>query len=130
MTIEIIEAELSELDGDSLWACWLEISQAAESYLLPATAPGTLLQADLQAHFDAKETKLFALAQAKGLDIEKIYDFLPKHIARAFALVTLDEINVLRSEISDLKALHSLPALAQRTATQLRQAVKNKLKSF
>lgn len=121
MTIEIIEAELTtDEDGFSFWACWLEVSQATESYLLPATAPGTLLEADLQAHFEAQESALFNLAQTKGLDVDEVYDRIPKRILKAVLLVILDEINLLRG-------LHSLAA---RTPAQARTAVKNKLKTF
>lgn len=122
MTIEIIEAELQEdfESGTSVWACWLEIDQAGEAYLLPATAPGSLLEVDLQAHFDAQEAGLFALAQVKGLDVNEVYERIPKRALRAALLLILDEINILRG-------LHSL---ADRTPAQARTAFKNKLKSF
>jgi hypothetical protein len=120
MTIEIIETIFqTDIDtGLSLWVCWLEISQAGETYLLPATAPPSIAEGDLQAFFDGKESNLFALAQATGIETIEIYDRI--RILRAFALVVLDEINILRAQ-------HSLSA---RTAEQLRTAIKNKLKTF
>lgn len=121
MTIEIVSAEFQE-DADlgiSSWACLLEITQAAEAYLLPANAPGTLDEGELQAYFDAKEADLFTLAQAKGVVADEIYNRLPDRILKAFALVVLDEVNLLRSQ----------HGLAPRTTEQLRTAVKNKLKS-
>jgi hypothetical protein len=122
MMIEIIEANL-QLDDDlniELWSCWLEINQASEAYLLPVTAPGTLLEVDLQAHFDAKEAALFAVAQGKGFDVGEIYNLLTKRILKAVLLVILDEINILRG----------LHGLAERTPAQARTAVKNKLQTF
>jgi len=120
MTIEIVEAELQITEDIAIWACWLEISQGTEAYLLPATASGELVAGELQAHFEAQETELFSLAQSKGFDVDQIYARLTERILKAFALVVLDEINLLRAQ-------HSLTA---RTATQLRTAVKNKLKSL
>lgn len=119
MTIEIIDAMLQTDEESSIqfWFCWLEIVQNGDVYLLPVTALGSLLEGELQAVFDAKETELFTLAQAKGDEPEKIYQRIDKRIVRAFALVTLDEVNIIRGEL----------ALPLRTAEQLRNAVKGKL---
>jgi hypothetical protein len=115
MTIEIIDAQ--PIDDGALWACWLEISGGGEAYLLPATAPGGLGRGDLLAHFGADEAGLFATARAKNINPDDIYNRLDRHILRAFALVVLDEINIIRDRAG----------LSPRTAAQLRQAVKSKL---
>ena len=119
MTIEIVDREFVEdLElGISNWACLLEITQLPEAFLLPANAPGSLAEGDLQAHFDAKETELFALAQVKGFAVDTLYQRIPKRVMKAFALVVLDEINILRDQ----------HGLVLRTEAQLRTAVKGKL---
>lgn len=115
--IEIIEARYTVDEESDFWACWLELSQGAESYLLPTTAPGDLLEADLQAYFDALEARLFAVAQVKNIATDEIYERLERRIIKALALVIMDEINILRAR----------EGLAERTAEQLRQAIKGKL---
>lgn len=120
MTIEIIEAELTEFEDDLFWDCWMEIGQQAEAYLLPATAPASLAQADLQAHFEAREAELFRLAQVNGIAVDEIYNRLPKRALRTALLMIMDEINILRG----------LHGLSERTPAQARTAFKNKLKSF
>ena len=119
MTIEIVDKEfIEDLElGISYWASLLEITQLAEAFLLPANAPGTLAEGDLQSHFDAKEAELFALAQEKGFAVDTLYERIPKRVMKAFALVILDEINILRDQ----------HGLALRTEAQLRTAVKGKL---
>jgi hypothetical protein len=101
--IDIIYAELVESDGvvsdaEDIWVCWLEITQAAQAWMLPATAPGDLLEDELQAYFDARETELWQIADAKQYALD-IYEWLePRRVLKAFAGVMLDEINVLRGE--------------------------------
>ncbi len=119
MTIEIIETEFTINDDNEFWAVWLEISQLGTNWLLPATAPGNLLEADLQAHFDTREAELWVVAQQKAILPNAVYErIVSGRIAKAFALVVLDEVNLLRAQ-------HGLSA---RTAEQLRTALKAKLK--
>ena len=118
MTIEIIEAVLETDDeGGTIWSAWLEVEQAGEAYLLPTTAPGGLAEGGLQAYFDADEAALFSLAQAKGYAPDTIYERMERRVLKAFALVVLDEINLLRAQ----------HGLAARTAEQLRSAIKARL---
>lgn len=116
--IEIITAEYTEnAFGGTYWACWLEISLGEETWMLPATAPGELVEGELQAFFDAKESELWAVAQAKQHTVDLYQHVAVKRVLKAFALVALDEFNILRGE-------HSLP---ERTAEQLKAAIKAKL---
>jgi hypothetical protein len=124
MTIEIIHAErvVIGIDGDStltLWHCELEITQSAQTFALPATAPGNLLESDLQSRFEAKEDQLWILAQSKQYPTN-LYERLPsRRVLKAFVLVVLDEINILRQQ-------HSLP---DRTESQIIEAIKIKLRN-
>ncbi len=119
MTIEIITADLAEeIEGITLWAIWIEISQLSEVYLLPVTAPSALLEVDLQAHLNAQESDLFAVAQQKQILPETIYEkIISGRVLKAFALLVLDEINILRVEAG----------LTVRTQEQLRIGLKQKL---
>lgn len=119
MTIQIVDAELiQDIDG-TYWACELEITQGPESWMLPATAPGTLDAVDLQAHFDAREAELWRVASAKQYTVD-VWQRIPhKRLLRAFALVVLDEVNVLRERAG----------LTPRTADQIVTAIKAKLRT-
>lgn len=113
--IEIVGAELT---SDNIWVCWLEISRLTQAWMLPATAPGNLLENELQAHFDGREDELWIMADAKQYAPD-IYEHLKsKWVLKALAAVMLDEINTLRQQ----------HGLAARTAEQLREAVKGKLR--
>lgn len=120
--IEIVTAENVEKRGPgghvfTSWVCWLEISQGPESYMLPTTAPGDLDEGDLQAHFDAREAELWAVAQAKQYPVD-LFERVPvKRVLKAFALVVLDEVNILRGAAG----------LPERTANQIITAIKGKL---
>lgn len=117
--IEIIDVELvsNEEIGTTTWACWLEISQDGRTWMLPATAPGNLLEGELQAHFGGQESELWRVADEKQY-VPNIYGLLePGCILEAFVEVMLDEINILRGE----------QGLEPRTIEQLRQAIKAKL---
>ncbi len=119
MTIEIIEAQKIVDEETDIWAVWLEITQLSTSWLLPTTAPGTLLESELQAHFDVRETSLFAVAQQRQIAPDAIYErVLSGRVLKAFAALVLDEINILRAEAG----------LSARTAEQLRTAIKTKLR--
>ena len=116
--IEIVDAELvSDVDGP-YWSCWLEITQGPEAWMLPTTAPGSLGKGDLQGHFDANEDELWTVAQAKQYSVN-IFERVPlKRVLKAFALVVLDEINILRG----------VAGLAERTPSQIITAIKAKLR--
>lgn len=117
--IEIIQAVRAqdEMLKELRWICWLELSQDGETWWLPATAPGDLAEGDLLAYFEAQETELWQLAQRKQYQPDVHEHIQAKRVLRAFALVVLDEINILRSELG----------LEPRTADQIRQAIKNRL---
>lgn len=118
MTIEIIEANLT--DDGALWAIFIDIDDGIDSYLLPVGLPGSVAEGDLQATLEAKEVALFAKAEAKGISQNELYTRVAtRRVVKALALVTLDEINILRTAA----------ALAPRTAAQLRAAIKTKLQS-
>jgi len=77
------------------------------------------LEGDLQAILDAREAELFAAAQARGQVVD-LYEVTPKRVLKAFALVVLDEINILRNRAG----------LAPRTAGQIDDAIKAKLRGL
>ena len=121
--IEIIITEKADatLPGEAvreIWACWLQLTQGPDTWLLPATAPGTLAAGELQAHFDAREADLWRVAQAKQYPVD-VWERIPlKRLLRAFALVMLDEVNLLRDRAG----------MPQRTADQIVGAIKAKLR--
>jgi hypothetical protein len=116
--IEIISIEFIQDELGSIWVCWLQLTQGPESWMLPATAPGTLAEVDLQAYFDAREADLWTLAQAKQYPVD-LYERVPvRRVLKAFALVVLDEVNLLRVQ----------HGLAERTPDQIVTAIKAKLR--
>ncbi len=116
--IEIIQIELITDEDREFWACWLEISQGAEAWMLPTTAPGTFAEGELQAHFDARLAELWRVAQAKQYTPD-VFERIPlKRLLKAFALVVLDELNILRQAAG----------LAERTPDQIVTAIKGKLR--
>lgn len=122
MTIEIIDTKkfTDEEINQQYWHCELEITQGTQTWALPATAPGTLSKAGLQAYFDAREAELWRMAQAKQYPAD-VYERLPgRRVLKAFAAVVLEEINILRQQ-------YSLP---DRTAAQMVNAIKTKLKGM
>jgi len=66
MTITIAQSTLTETETGPLWAVTLAITDGMDTYALPATAPGSLTEGQLQAHFDAREPQLWMLAQKKA----------------------------------------------------------------
>lgn len=115
--IEIVQAEVVDSPVGAIWSTWLEIEQGGESWMLPATAPGELAEAELQAHLDAQEAELWRVAQEKAYPVDLWANVPLKRLLKAFALVVLDEINVLRVEAG----------LAERTPAQIITAIKGKL---
>jgi hypothetical protein len=97
---------------------WIAANQAAIEAALPAGR--TLDIADLSRH-----TEDNSLTNEVAPDLDDIADIYPdRHAARifkAFALVLLDEINILRT---------SPPPMPTRTIAQLKTAMKNKLESL
>lgn len=66
MAIDITEALLkTDVDSGNYWQCWLKITDGVDTWMLPATAPGTLTINDLQAYFDAQENYLWGIATKK-----------------------------------------------------------------
>jgi hypothetical protein len=114
--IEIVDVmRVSIMDTDEYrWACQLELSQDSESYSLPATAPGELEEAELQAYFDAREDSLWQLAQEKQYEADVLKSLGKRELLQRLAQVLVDELNILRG-------LHGLPP---RTMAQLKQALK------
>lgn len=117
--IEIVSSELvtEEETGANTWACWLEISQMGQAWMLPATASGGLLEGELQAHFDGREGGLWQIADAEQYAPDIYEHLMSRRVLKAFAAVMLDELNILRQQ----------HGLAARTAEQLRDAIKGKL---
>ncbi|MEE9365457.1 MAG: hypothetical protein V3W44_02120 [Dehalococcoidales bacterium] len=116
--IEIISAELlSEEGAADTWICWLEISQMGQTWMLPATASGGLLEGELQAHFDGRGGGLWQIADAEQYAPDIYEHLMSRRVLKAFAAVMLDELNILRQQ----------HGLAARTAGQLRDAIKGKL---
>ena len=116
--IEIVQAELFENEAGNYWSCWLQITQDTESWMLPTTAPGIKSEGELQAHFDTREADLWRVAQAKQYTPD-VFERVPqKKVLKAFALVVLDEINILRGAAG----------LAERTQEQIVSAIKGKLR--
>lgn len=95
------------------------ITSGPNSYLY--SVGGLPLTGNLQTVLDAREAELFAKAQAGGRVVD-LYEISTKRALRAFALVMLDEINVLRQA--------SLPPLPVRSASQIEGALKAKIKGL
>lgn len=119
MTIEIIEVKTitHPLTDETFRAVEIIITSGTNSYLwsvggLPSTG-------NLQTILDAREAELFAAAQKDGRQVD-LYEFTLKKVLKAFALVTMDEINILRQQAG----------LPLRTANQIETALKNKLKGL
>jgi len=116
--IEIIHSEYFENTFSSYWTCWLQITRDGESWMLPTTAPGTLENEELQAHFDAREDELWRVAQEKQYAPDILERMPMRQLMKVVALVMLDEVNLIREELS----------LSERTSKQLLDAIKAKLR--
>lgn len=116
MTIEIIqEIIVNDLEGNpSSRAVIIAID---DTYEWPVG--GLPLTGDLQPILDANEAQYLAAAQAANRLLD-VFNVSQTEILKALALVIMDEINILR-------ALHGLVA---RDESQIRTAIKNKLKEF
>jgi len=91
--IEIIHAEKAE----DYWTCWLQITRDEDSWMLPATAPGTRGEEELQIYFDAQEDELWKVAQEKQYAPDVLRYIPERRLLKAVALVLLDEINFVRT---------------------------------
>lgn len=118
--IEIIEVtnEIDLRTNEPIRAALIVITNGGgASFMLPV---GNLpAVGDLQAILDAREAELWTQAQVTGQPVD-LYDVLPKRVLKAVALVIMDELNILRQR----------DGLAPRTAGQIDNAVKNKLKGM
>lgn len=122
MTIEIID-KILQVDSEfpDLWAIIIEITDGLDTFLLSTTESGTTAEIDLQAALDAREPELWLVAQQKAIEPDSVFtNTTAQRILKAFALVVLDEINILRGAA----------ALPPRTTEQLRQAIKLKLQGL
>ena len=88
--IEIISRPRKE---GGYWLCDLWITQESTTWYLPATAPGSLQESELQAHFEAQESELWDIAQRKQRPPDIFENVGAKRIIKALALVMLDEVN-------------------------------------
>jgi len=68
MRVELIGAEFYEGDESlpAVWLARLAVGQPGEWYLLDATGPGSLSQAELPAHFEARAEELARAVQEGG----------------------------------------------------------------
>lgn len=115
--IEILETKSVSLGVINARHAEIIISNGAASYLW--SVGGLPLAGDLQAVLEAREAELFAQAQAGGRPVD-LYEIATKRVLKAFALVVLDEINILRQRAG----------LANRTAAMIDDAIKTKLKAM
>lgn len=113
MTIEILEVKLNQ----DTRAVDIIITSGPNSYLW--SVGGLPLTGDLQAILDAREAELFTQAQVGGRVVD-LYEVTIKRVLKAFALVVMDEINILRIQAG----------LAPRTAGQIDNALRAKLKGL
>lgn len=120
--IVIISVELTsnEEDGSS-WVCWLKISQDAQTWMLPATAPGGLLESELQAYFDKQEAELWRVADTKRYAPDVYRYTKPERVLKALSGVLLNEINFLRSRSGVRDPI---------TKEDLERAIEKKLRGF
>lgn len=80
---------------------------------------GLPLEGDLQTILNAREAELWTAASAAGRTVD-LFELQLKRVLKAFALVTMDEINILRQRAG----------LPLRTAGQIDDALRQRLKSL
>lgn len=115
MTIEIVSIQTIETLGVSSRHAEIIITGGGQSYLW--SVGGLPLVGDLQAILEAREAELFSQAQTACRPVD-LYELAVKKVLKAFALVVLDELNILRTRAG----------LTARTAGQIDDAIKAKLK--
>lgn len=120
--IEILETRIiNNADTGQPISRYVEIiaTGGANSYLWGVG--GLPLTGNLQTILDGRDAELFSEAQAGGRVVD-LYELATKRTLKAFALVMLDEINILRQA--------SLPPLPARSAIQIEGALKAKIKGL
>ena len=117
MTIEIISTSSYKIEPtDEIFRqAEIIITSGATSFMW--TVGGLSVAGDLQAILDGREAELWVAAQAGGRTVD-LYELALKRVLKAFALVILDELNILRTRAG----------LAIRTAGMIDDAIKAKLK--
>lgn len=126
--IEIVQAEFISDESGSYWSCWLEINQGTENWMLPATAPGDVLEADLQAYFDARQAELWRVAQAKQYPVDVFERISPKRILKELALIQLDDSNRKTRKINELCQIAGIAELPEVTQEQSIALLKSRLR--
>lgn len=96
---------------------YIAITQAGQT--LEWSVGGLPLVGNLQTILDARESELWRAAQERGKP-HNLFSARQEKIIKAFALVVMDEINILRNAA----------ALTPRNQTQIETAIRNKLKSL
>lgn len=117
--IEIISTTNYKLEqtGQAFRQAEIIITSGATSFLW--TVGGLPANGDLQAVLDGRETELWTAAQAGGRPVD-LYELTGKRVLKAFALVVLDELNILRTRAG----------LAARTGAMIDDAIKSRLKGM
>lgn len=95
----------------------IAITQAGQTFDFHVC--GLPLTGDLQPILDARETELWQAAQQNG-KTHNLFSVRQEKIIKAFALVVMDEINILRTAAG----------LAPRNQSQIETAIKNKIKAM
>jgi hypothetical protein len=119
MTIEILrtQTDILEPTGETFRSVEIIITNGAESYLW--SRGGLPAEGDLQTILEAEESRLWREAQAGGRAVD-LYELALKRVLKAFALVVMDEINILRNRAG----------LQPRNAGQIDDAIRAKLKEM
>lgn len=112
ITITIINEEILE----DVKHVEIEITDGINTYAWGVG--GIPLAEDTQAYLDARAARIWAAAAAQAIAPDVYERIAQKRLLKAFALVMLDEINILR-------AAALLPA---RTAAQIETGIKGKLR--
>ena len=115
--LKLITATMVTAGGVNTWNCWLSITQGGDTWKLRANTPGDIQYADLEAHFVPLEDDLWQVAQVEGYQDDLFERVTPKALLRALALVTLDEINILRRKAN----------LPERTVSQLVNVIQERI---
>ncbi len=120
MTIEILNTQTQTFEGQP-HSRYVEIIITSGPTSYQWSVGGLPLTGDLQTILEANEAELFTAASVVGKPVD-LYDVVPKRVLKAFALVVMDEINILRQNPTGV--------LPVRTANQIETAIKNKLKTM
>lgn len=78
------------------WLCWLEVTREDKTWMLPATAPHSLAEEQLQVYFDEQEDHLWALAEEKQYSLRLCGNVGTTELIRPLMLAVLDELNFIR----------------------------------